>query len=239
VIHSTALIGPNVILGNNVRIGAYTVVEGNVIIEDNVQISSHVVIGTAAEHRTIPTNPNGRVVIKSGTIIREFVMINSPLYELTQVGTDCYLMGHVHVSHDSIIGNHVTLAPSSTLAGHCKLGDYANFGLGASAHQSSSIGGVSMVGMGAVVTKDLPPFLTYTGVPATAKKINAFGLKRVGMEQGIPEILKFYQEILTGKKMQDALMGFNSLPLKNLVTSFLNTRSEKRHLVNLQTLDLG
>ena len=78
-------------------------------------------------------------------------------------------MNKVYVGHDGDIGDGVTMASSVTLGGHVVVGDRANLGLGAIVHQRRVIGPGVMLGMGSVVTRDVPPFAKAFGNPARVR----------------------------------------------------------------------
>lgn len=76
-----------------------------------------------------------------------------------------------YVAHDCIIGDYVTFAPRVCCNGRVHIQDHAYIGTGAVIKEGSSdkplvIGEGSVVGMGAVVTKDVPPYTTVVGNPA-------------------------------------------------------------------------
>ncbi|MCJ9430777.1 acetyltransferase [Kordiimonas marina] len=76
-----------------------------------------------------------------------------------------------YVAHDCRIGDFVTFAPSVHCNGNVHIHDHAYIGTGAIIKQGSGekpliIGEGAIVGMGAVVTKDVPPHTTVIGNPA-------------------------------------------------------------------------
>jgi len=76
-----------------------------------------------------------------------------------------------YVAHDCIIGDYVTFAPRVSCNGNVVIGDHAYIGTNASIKQGTKtnpiyIGKSSIVGMGAVVTKDVPDFAVVVGNPA-------------------------------------------------------------------------
>lgn len=177
-IHDTAEVHPNAILGKNNTIGAFTVIEANVRLGDNNIISHHVTIGTAGEVRG-ENDIKGKVYIGDNNVIREFTSIQSPQrHDFTQIGNDCFIMDKCHVAHDNILGNGVTLAPSVCLGGVVLVGDYANLGMGSIIHPRLIVGEGCMIGMGAVVTKDVPNNETWVGVPAKGIGFNLRGLAK-------------------------------------------------------------
>ncbi len=76
-----------------------------------------------------------------------------------------------YVAHDCIIGDFVTFAPRVCCNGNVHVYDHAYIGTGATIKQGTSskplvIGEGAIVGMGAVVTKDVLPHTTVVGNPA-------------------------------------------------------------------------
>ncbi len=76
-----------------------------------------------------------------------------------------------YVAHDCVIGDYVTFAPSVHCNGRVHIEDYAYIGTNAILRQGTSekplrIGKAAVVGMGAVVTKDVPDGATVIGNPA-------------------------------------------------------------------------
>ena len=75
------------------------------------------------------------------------------------------------VAHDCVLGDYVTFAPGARCNGHVHIGDHAYIGAGAVIKQGTydkplNIGANAVVGMGAVVTRDVPPGVTVVGNPA-------------------------------------------------------------------------
>ncbi len=80
---------------------------------------------------------------------------------------------YAYVAHDCIIGDFVTFAPGVRCNGRVHIEDYAYIGTNAVIREGTSdkplrIGKGSVVGMGAVVTKDVPAGATVVGNPARA-----------------------------------------------------------------------
>lgn len=78
---------------------------------------------------------------------------------------------YAYVAHDCVIGDFVTFAPGVRCNGNVKVEDHAYIGAGAILKQGSKanplvIGEGAVVGMGAVVTKNVAPFTTVVGNPA-------------------------------------------------------------------------
>lgn len=78
---------------------------------------------------------------------------------------------YAYVAHDCVIGDFVTFAPGVRCNGRVHIEDYAYIGTNAIIREGTSekplrIGKGAVVGMGAVVTKDVPAGATVVGNPA-------------------------------------------------------------------------
>jgi len=149
-IHKTAIVGPNVTLGDNVYIGPYCV------------------IGEPAEHKLFWNAPIGEVVIGDDCVITGHVTIDAGTTDKTIIGSGVWMLKHSHVGHDCVIGNGVTISCGAKIGGHTIIGDRCNIGLNAVIHQKQIIAKDCMIGMGSVVTKKLHTIhaTKYAGNPA-------------------------------------------------------------------------
>ena len=89
----------------------------------------------------------------------------------SKIGRQFQCNMYSYVAHDCIIGDYVTFAPRVCCNGNVHVGDHAYIGTGAILKQGRPdkpllIGEGAVVGMGAVVTKDVAPFTTVVGNPA-------------------------------------------------------------------------
>ncbi len=188
-IHPSAIIGPNVEIGQGNEIGAFTVIEGPVKIGDRNWIGPHVTIGTPGQDTRNPRydSSNAPIEIGSDNIIREYTAIQKPCYrDVTRIGNRVFLMQSVHVPHDAIIQDDVVLTPMVALGGIVHLLRGANIALGSTVHQYSVIGHYSIVGMGAAVFKNIRPFSKY--VPGKPVGVNEYAIKKFGFEDVREEI---------------------------------------------------
>lgn len=176
-----AVIGERVRIGDGVTIGPHAVIEGDVFIGEGCAVYPHAVIGTPPQDLKY-RGENSRVEIGPRCMIREFVTINRGCVRdgVTRLGENCLLMANSHVAHDCLLGDRVVLANSVALAGHVEVGDDVWFGGLAGVHQFARIGHHSFVGAGAMVRRDIPPFLIARGDRAVLTGVNATGLERRG-----------------------------------------------------------
>jgi UDP-N-acetylglucosamine acyltransferase len=166
-IHETAIIFPNVLIGDNVTIGPYAVIGGMPQVKADRDAGHGVVIG-------------------EGAYIGPHCQIDSGHKDRTRIGERAYLMGNVHVGHDCIIEPDVTLSQGVVLAGHVRVCEGATLGIGATVHQHQIIGHYCMIGMGSVVNRRgfsslVLPGQTWAGNPAKYISVNKIGMQRAGV----------------------------------------------------------
>jgi sugar O-acyltransferase (sialic acid O-acetyltransferase NeuD family) len=105
--------------------------------------------------------------IGEGVILCANTMITSN----SKIGKHFHCNIYSYVEHDCIIGDFVTFAPRVCCNGRIIIDDFAYIGTGAMFKQGVQgkplrVGEGAVVGMGAVVTKDVPPNVTVVGNPA-------------------------------------------------------------------------
>lgn len=188
LVHPTAIIEGDVQLDDDVEVGALCYLRGPLVIGHGTRIWPHVIIGCEGEHRS--RGPVGVIRIGAGVVLRELVVVQRGTGDRdTTIGDRCYIMDHCHIAHDVVLAEDVTLSPNVVLGGHTRVHRGATIGIGAVTHQESTIGAYSMVGMGAVVTRDVPPFTVAAGNPARLMalapwrgklKLNTKGIEAAG-----------------------------------------------------------
>ena len=195
-IHPTAVLGPEVTMGEDNIIGPYCVLQGRVQLGDGNYLAAHVSIGGAAEVRGHPMTASWEepfegqpVIIGSRNVFKEFVSVSGGWAHETSIGDDGFFMTKTHINHDGRLGNEVTMAAMSTVAGHVSIGHGANIGLGTVVHQRLVIGDGAMVGMQSAVTRHLPPYVVSMGVPARPTRLNTYRLDKLGIPAGQHEHL--------------------------------------------------
>jgi sugar O-acyltransferase (sialic acid O-acetyltransferase NeuD family) len=107
------------------------------------------------------------VQLGEGALLSPYVTLTSNIV----VGRCFHANLYSYVEHDCRIGDFVTFAPGVKCNGNVTIGDFAYIGTGAMLRQGQPgkplfIGRGAVVGMGAVVTKDVPPGVTVVGNPA-------------------------------------------------------------------------
>ncbi|MBV9027727.1 MAG: acyl-ACP--UDP-N-acetylglucosamine O-acyltransferase [Candidatus Eremiobacteraeota bacterium] len=206
-IGKNAEIGPYCIVGEHVSIGARTVLQAHVVVNgwtsvgEDCTIYPFSTIGAASQDRKYAGE---RAFTRVGrrTTLREYVSIQRATGhdEVTSVGDDCLLLAYVHVAHNCVIGNGVTMSNLAQLAGHVHVADNATIGGYTGVHQFTRIGRHAMVGGMTKCTKDVPPFFLVEGNPCEPYGLNSVGLRRAAFTvEERNEIKKFYKLLYNPK----------------------------------------
>ncbi len=206
-VHPDAKIGNNVSIGNftniyeDVEIGDNTIIHGNVTIFPGARIGSNVKIFPGAVVSGIPQDLKFKgettyAYIGNGTTLRECVTVNRGTASKgeTRIGENCLIMAYCHVAHDCRVGNRVIMSNAAQLAGEVIVDDCAVIGGGSLIHQFCHLGRNIMLQGGALVNKDIPPFVKAAREPISYVGLNTIGLHRNGfIEEEIRHIADIYR----------------------------------------------
>ena len=222
--HPTATVSAKARLGEGVVIGPYCVVEDDVEVGAGTRLDAHVVahrgvrlgrdchvhagvvLGHTAMVRGVKT-AQSFVEVGDRSIFFPHVTVERAYGEgaATRIGPDAFVMTEVHIGHNSVVGEQVTLASGVALGGHSVVEDHAFIGGGAVQHQFVRVGRLAMVGGNVRIIQDVPPFLLTAEFDVAAKGLNLIGLKRFGMSP----------EKIAALKRAYTLLYRSKLPLKD------------------------
>lgn len=197
-IHPTAIIDRHAEIHSSAEIGPFVVIEGRVTIHAGVKVLAHAYLTGWTEigndcvihpHAVIGHEPQDLSYkgaesycrIGAGTIIREGVSIHRGTQPgtTTTIGERCFLMANSHVAHNCQIGNEVKMANGVVIGGYAEVGNSAFLGGNAAIHQFVRIGELTMIQGVAGITMDLPPFFIGANVNE-CMGVNIVGLRRAG-----------------------------------------------------------
>ncbi len=108
---------------------------------------------------------NGKLTIGSGTSIEQgchLIATNN-----LEIGKDCVISAWVYISDcNHIYNKREPIMKSGLEIKKTKIGEHVFIGIGAKIMPGVTIGDYSVIGANAVVTKDIPSFEVWGGVPA-------------------------------------------------------------------------
>ncbi len=213
-IHPSVVIDPFVTIEENVEIAEGTRIGSNVTIMAGARIGKNCTIFPGAVVSGIPQDLKFQgeetlAVIGDNTTLRECVTVNRGTASKgrTVVGSNCLIMAYCHVAHDCVVGNNVIMSNATQLAGEVVVDDFAVIGGGSLVHQFCHIGPHVMLQGGALVNKDIPPFVKAAREPIAYAGINSIGLRRRGFtSEQIRDIQEIYRYLyLSGLNNSDAI----------------------------------
>lgn len=241
-IASNVVIDPFVTIDQNVEIGEGTRIGSNVTILEGARIGKNCTIFPGAVISAIPQDLkfNGEetlAIIGDNTTLRECVTVNrgTAAKGKTIVGNNCLIMAYSHIAHDVIVGDNVIMSNATQVAGEVIIDNYAVIGGGALIHQFSHIGAHVMVQGGALINKDIPPYVKAARIPISYAGVNSIGLRRRNFSnEKICEIQEIYRYLyLSGLNNSDAIERIEAeLPAsKERDEIILFVRNSKRGII--------
>ena len=175
-IHASAVIEDGVVIGKNVRIGANTVVRKGTVIKDNCKIGCNTIIGSEGFQIVKYRGKNRRVVHCGGILIDENVCIgdnvtvcNSLFENTSYIGRQVMIDNHAYIAHNVVIEDNAVITAAVVLCGSTIVEKDAWVGVNTSVLNRVTVGSYSKIGIGSVVTRDVPEGTLTYGVPARAK----------------------------------------------------------------------
>jgi UDP-3-O-[3-hydroxymyristoyl] glucosamine N-acyltransferase LpxD len=185
IIHPTARISDCVTIGNccsvgkHVEIGDYSKIGNNVVLSDGVKIGrycfikSNTVIGEKGfgfdfeEDGTPVAMPHlYSVHIKDHVEIGALNTIVAGVLEHTVIHADVKTDDHVHIAHNCIIGAKTIITACSEISGSVQIGERCWLGPNCSLMNKITIEDCCLIGLGAVVRKNVSAGSVMAGNPA-------------------------------------------------------------------------
>lgn len=203
-IHETAEIGPFCIIEGNVEIGENTVLDSHVVIHEFSSIGKNNKIYQGASLGGLPQDLGFQketptfFKMGDGNHIREGCIFHRGTKEggSTRIGNKNYIMGNVHLAHDVVLGNEVIIVQNSIIAGHVEMGSHIFVSGLVAVHQFGRVGDHAMLAGCSKIVKDVPPYTTIDGNPATVIGLNTVGLKRGGFPADVRAAIKKAYKII-------------------------------------------
>jgi acetyltransferase-like isoleucine patch superfamily enzyme len=148
MIHCTAIISPEALIGKNVSIGAFTIIHDEVVIGDGTQIESHCEIGLPS-----PLADDAKLIIGESSLIRS----HSIFYQGSVFGEKLVTGHRVTVREKTKAGKNLQIGTLGDIQGHCSIGDYVRFHSNVHIGQRSHIGSYIWLFPYVVLTNDPHP----------------------------------------------------------------------------------
>jgi UDP-N-acetylglucosamine acyltransferase len=197
----SAVVEANVELADGVRIGPLCYVGAGVRIgEDSELVAQATVLGPARigrgnrvfPHATLGAPPQDKsyrgeateLVVGDDNVFREQTTVHRGTKKgsgVTRIGSRCLFMVGSHVAHDCTVEDDVVLTNLATLGGHVHVESNVVCGGFAAVAQYVRLGRGCFLAGGAMVERDVPPFVIAAGDRARVRALNLVGLRRMGV----------------------------------------------------------
>lgn len=179
IIDVNTYVGAMAYVGSNVKIGGGTIIENRVqiisesIIGKNVYLQNGAVIG--CEGQGFERNEkgvfekfyqNGIVVLEDDVEIGANSTIVRGALSETRIGRGSKIGHLANIGHNVKVGKHVFISAGVVVCGSCIIGDFSWLAPKCCIRNKITLGKEVTVGLGSVVTKDVPDKYTIVGVPA-------------------------------------------------------------------------
>ena len=154
---------------------------------------------------------------------------------VTRLGSHNFLMANVHVGHDCKLGDQITIANGTMLAGHVHVESHATISGGCGLHHFVTIGGYSFVGGQSRIDHDVPRYMLVDGNPSKVRCINVVGLKRHNLTaESIAALHEahrlIYRAQMTPRHAAEILESHGHLcPEVRRLLEFIETQQEGKH----------
>jgi UDP-N-acetylglucosamine acyltransferase len=195
-------------LGRDNVVGPHVVLDGRTTIGDGNTIYQFASVGAPPQDLKYRGEPS-ELKIGNRNIVRECVTLQPGTHGggmLTSIGDQNLFMANTHVGHDSHVGSRCVVANGAALAGHVTVADGVIIGGLSGIHQFVRLGAVCMIGAGAMVAQDIPPYCMAQGDRATVQGLNRVGLERNGgTREDLAILREVYRVVFTpqGTEAQD------------------------------------
>lgn len=204
-----SVIGPGVRIGPGTVVGPHAVITGQTTIGANNHIYQFASLGDAPQDKKYAGEPT-RLEIGDRNVFRESCTMNRGTSHdrgVTRIGDDNLFMAYSHVAHDCVVGSNTVFANCASLAGHVEIGDWVILGGLSAVHQHCKIGAHAFLAGGAIVTRDVPPYVMVAGNPSAPHMVNSEGLKRRGFtEDQVRSVREAYRLVYRSDlKLSEAL----------------------------------
>jgi UDP-N-acetylglucosamine acyltransferase len=140
----------------------------------------HATVGAPPQDRSYTGEPT-ELSVGDDVVFRESVTVHRGTVKgggQTRIGHGCLLMVGAHVAHDCVLDDRVTLTNYTSLGGHVVIGARAVIGGHVAIAPFVRVGELAFAAGGAMIERDVPPYVIVSGDRARVRGLNRVGLER-------------------------------------------------------------
>jgi UDP-3-O-[3-hydroxymyristoyl] glucosamine N-acyltransferase len=179
IIDTDVSIGANAVIGENCHIRSGCHVEAGAVlyrgteIGHECRIEAGAVIGSSgfgfartADGTLIKFPQLGKVILGDRVEIGSRASVDCGSLQNTEIGCGTKVDDLVYIAHNVSIGRDCLIMAGAVLCGGCRVGDFVEIAPGAVVREKIIIGNGARIGLGSVVTRNVPEGEAVAGVPA-------------------------------------------------------------------------
>ena len=183
VIDPTAYIEAGCVIGKKCKVGAHSILRANVVLYDDVTIGENcliqagAVLGTdglgcerEADGTLIKFPHQAGVRVGNNVEIGANCQIARGLFDDTIIEDGCKLNGLTFIAHNSHLASNVWITGDTMLCGSTHVDKNVTIFSNVIVREQTHIGEGSIIGMGSVLTKNVPAGEIWFGIPAKKKE---------------------------------------------------------------------
>jgi len=200
IIYPGVYIGANVKIGNNCIIYSNTTIYPNTTIGNNVIIQSNTAVGSEAFYYNVQNGKYVKMHTIGCTIIEDDVEIGSNCSidtcesDVTKIGRGTKLDNQIHIGHGVQIGENCLLCAQVAIAGKTKIGNNVTLYGKVAVSKALTIGDNAVILATSNVGKDLEGNQRYFGSPAVEARL---AMKHHAAIRMLPEIIQKMKYLFT------------------------------------------
>ncbi len=118
---------------------------------------------------------SSKATVFDGTLIGKncFILEDNTIQPFTTIGDNVVLWSGNHVGHHGRIDSHVFVTSHVVISGHCHLESFAFVGVNATIKDQVKVAEGTLIGMGAVISRDTAPWSLYKADATRASKVSS------------------------------------------------------------------
>lgn len=177
-IAKSAEVRPGAVIEDDVIVESGVVIHENTTLSKGTHVKANAVLGgqgfqirgIGSSRRIVPHM--GGVRIGQGSIIGSNTCVDRGLFgEITRLGRYVMVDNLVHIAHNVVLEDQVTVVASAEISGSVVVKEGAWIGPGAVVNPGLMLGAHSFVGSGATVVRDVQSHALVTGTPARLQRL--------------------------------------------------------------------
>lgn len=113
-----------------------------------------------------------------------FIFEDNTIQPYVKIGNNCVLWSGNHIGHHTEIKDHVFITSHVVISGCCIIEEHAFFGVNSTVRDETVVGRETLVGMGALITKDTPPESIWIAAKSSQREAKSTQIDSISHKTG-------------------------------------------------------